>query len=111
MDIHAGGKNLSKGEKQLVCFARAILKKSHLIVLDEATASIDIKTEEKIQKCIEEEFGECSMLIIAHRVQTVMECDKILVLEKGRVDDFDTPQNLMLKGGFFKEIVEKMQSQ
>lgn len=111
MEIDAGGSNLSKGEKQLVCFARAILKKANIIVLDEATASIDIKTEEKIQKCVDEEFKDCSMLIIAHRVQTVMECDKILVLELGRVDDFDTPQNLMRKGGFFAEIVEKMQSQ
>lgn len=111
MEIDAGGSNLSKGEKQLVCFARAILKKANIIVLDEATASIDIKTEEKIQKCVDEEFKDCSMVIIAHRVQTVMECDKILVLELGRVDDFDTPQNLMRKGGFFAEIVEKMQSQ
>lgn len=111
MEINANGNNLSIGEKQLICFARAVLKRSKLIVLDEATASIDIKTEEKIQECIESEFKDCSMLIIAHRVQTVMECDRILVLEKGRINDFDTPANLMRKGGFFKEIVEKMQSQ
>jgi ATP-binding cassette subfamily C (CFTR/MRP) protein 1 len=111
MNIDSEGTNLSQGEKQLVCFARSILRPSNLILLDEATASIDLKTEESIQKAIETEFKECTMLIVAHRVQTVMECDKILVMKDGEVEDYDSPENLMKKGGFFKDIVDKMQAQ
>lgn len=95
MEIDTNGGNLSKGEQQLVCFARCALKNSKLIILDEATASIDIKTEEMIQKCVNEDFKDSSMLIIAHRVQTVMECDRIIVLKDGVIDDYDSPSNLM----------------
>lgn len=91
MQLDNEGTNLSKGEQQLVCFARSALKNSKLIILDEATASIDIKSEEMIQKYIEDEFKNSSMLIIAHRVQTVMECDRIIVLKDGEIVDYDSP--------------------
>lgn len=111
MDLDAEGSNLSQGERQLVCFARSVLEPSKLILLDEATASIDIKTEESIQEAIEREFKDSTMIIIAHRVQTVMNCDRILVLDFGVIKDFDKPEVLMKKDGFFKDIVEKMQTQ
>ena len=109
MSLDSQGTNLSQGEKQLVCFARSVMNPSKLILLDEATASIDIKTEETIQRVIKEKFSESTMIIVAHRVQTVLECDRILVMNDGRVDDFDKPKNLMKENQFFKDIVEKMQ--
>ena len=79
------GSNLSAGEKQLISFARTRLDRKKIMVLDEATANIDLKTEENIQNCIKEEFTDTTMLIIAHRIQTIMDCDRILVLEKGKI--------------------------
>lgn len=111
MEIDLGGSNLSKGEQQLLCFARCILNNSKLIILDEATASIDIKTEESIQKSVENDFKDSTMIIIAHRVQTVMECDRIIVLKDGKIVDMDAPTTLLKKDGFFKDIVEHMQIQ
>ena len=109
--LDSEGTNLSQGEKQLLCFARSILEPSKLVLFDEATANIDIKTEEKIQETIKERFRDSTMVVVAHRVQTVLECDKIIVMEQGRVLDFDSPENLMSrKDGFFKQIVEKMKS-
>lgn len=110
MQIDANGSNLSEGEKQLVCFARCLVSPPKLIILDEATASIDVKTEELIQNSINKHFGRSTMLVIAHRVQTVMECDRIIVLKDGEVEAIDTPQNLMKGDSFFKQIVEKMSS-
>ena len=112
MEIDADGSNLSAGEKQLVSFARTVLNKRKIMVLDEATANIDLKTEEYIQKCIEEEFADTTMLIIAHRVQTIMNCDRILVLEQGKMAALDTPANLSKeKDGYFNSIISKMKEQ
>ena len=112
MVLDAEGTNLSQGEKQLVCFARSILEPSKLVLFDEATANIDIKTEEIIQRTVEEKFGDSTMIVVAHRVQTVLECDKIIVMNDGFVQDFGSPQELLEKwDGFFKQIVEKMKSQ
>lgn len=111
MQVDAGGSNLSEGEKQLVCFARCLIDPPKLIILDEATASIDLKTEELIQNCISKYFCQSTMLVIAHRVQTVMECDRIIVLKDGEIEAMDTPGNLMNGDSFFKEIVEKMKSE
>ena len=109
MQVDAEGSNLSAGEKQLISFARTLFNKRKIIVLDEATASIDLKTEEKIQACIDEELGNTTMLIIAHRVQTIMNCDRILVLEKGKIEALDTPANLSKdRDGYFNSIVRKM---
>lgn len=72
MPVEEGGKNLSSGEKQIICICRAILRRSKIIVLDEATASIDVVTEQKIQKLINEELEGCTMITIAHRLNTIM---------------------------------------
>jgi len=94
-NISENGSNLSIGEKQLICITRAILRKSKIIVLDEATASIDYKTEEIIQKALNEILSDSTMISIAHRIKTVMNSDKILVLENGEIIEFDTPENLL----------------
>jgi ABC-type multidrug transport system fused ATPase/permease subunit len=109
MQIDADGSNLSAGEKQLISFARTLLDKKKIMVLDEATANIDLKTEENIQKCIKEDFTDTTMLIIAHRIQTIMDCDRILVLEKGKIAALDTPANLQKDAdGYFMTIINKM---
>jgi ABC-type multidrug transport system fused ATPase/permease subunit len=95
MAIQEGGENLSSGEKQLLCICRAALRKGKIIVLDEATANIDLITEQKIQKFMAEEFKEQTMLVIAHRLQTIIESDKVMVLGDGKVMEFDTPDQLL----------------
>merc|ERR1712139_103174 len=86
--IESEGGNLSQGEKQLVCMARALLNNTKLILLDEATANIDIATEAKIQNAVKEYFKDSTILMIAHRLNTIMFCDKVLVLDKGCVKEF-----------------------
>ena len=92
--VESGAFNLSQGEKQLLCMARAILNKNKLILLDEATANIDIKTEQKIQKAIKENFKGSTILMIAHRLNTILFCDKILVLDKGNVIEYGAIEKL-----------------
>lgn len=82
------------GQKQLVCLARALLRKTKILILDEATAAVDLETDDLIQKTIRTEFAECTVLTIAHRLNTVMNSDRILVLDKGKIVEFDTPANL-----------------
>ena len=93
--IEQHGNNLSVGEKQLVCIARAILRKTKIVVMDEATAHIDLKTEEKIQKVFNEKLKGVTVITIAHRIKTIINYDRILVLENGKVVEFDTPDNLL----------------
>ena len=93
--IEEGGQNLSSGEKQLICICRAILKKNKIVLMDEATANIDIKTEETIQSLIHEKFNDSTVITIAHRLNTIINSDKVLVMERGRVKEFDWPKRLL----------------
>ena len=94
-----GGDNLSVGQRQLMCLARALLRKTKILVLDEATANVDLETDEFIQDVIRKEFSHCTVLTIAHRLNTIIDYDKILVLHEGKVVEFDSPESLMRNEG------------
>ncbi|ORY45580.1 hypothetical protein BCR33DRAFT_659120 [Rhizoclosmatium globosum] len=93
--IKSGGENMSVGERQLFCLARAILRKTKILLLDEATAGIDLETDSLIQATIRREFADSTVLTIAHRIQTIMDSDKIMVLNAGRVEEMESPTELM----------------
>ena len=96
-EVTEGGDNLSVGQRQLVCLARALLRKTKVLVLDEATAAVDLETDDLIQDTIRKEFADCTVLTIAHRLNTIMDSSRIMVLDAGRVVEFDTPENLLRK--------------
>lgn len=103
--IKSGGENLSAGEKQMICFARALLKKSKIILIDEATSSIDMNNEEVFLQTIRERFADCTVLMIAHRLKTIINCDKIVVMKEGQVAESGAPEELIgLEGGIFSEM-------
>ncbi|XP_054163879.1 multidrug resistance-associated protein 1-like [Oppia nitens] len=93
--ISEGGENLSVGQKQLVCLARALLRRTKILVLDEATAAIDMETDDLIQETIRKEFESSTIVTIAHRLNTIIDYDRVLVMDKGSVAEFDSPNNLL----------------
>ncbi|EQB78215.1 multidrug resistance-associated protein 1-like protein [Camelus ferus] len=104
-EISEGGENLSVGQRQLVCLARALLRKTKILILDEATASIDFETDNLVQATIRKEFSDCTILTIAHRLHSVMDSDRVLVLDSGRITEFETPQNLIQQKGLFFDML------
>ncbi|KAJ7104581.1 hypothetical protein C8R43DRAFT_1047311 [Mycena crocata] len=113
--VSAGGTNFSQGQRQLIAMARALLRRSAIVVLDEATSSVDFKTDSKIQTTIREEFTDSLLITIAHRIRTIIDYDRLLVLDKGKLVEFDTPLRLIekedgvfrsmcLKSGYFAEL-------
>uniref|UniRef100_A0A4W4EPI3 Cystic fibrosis transmembrane conductance regulator n=1 Tax=Electrophorus electricus TaxID=8005 RepID=A0A4W4EPI3_ELEEL len=102
------GSNFSVGQRQLVCLARAILRKNRILIIDEATANVDPRTDELIQKTIREKFQECTVLTIAHRLNTILDSDRILVLDAGRIHEYDEPYVLLQnQDGIFYKMVQQ----
>ncbi|KAL1311822.1 hypothetical protein AAFC00_001898 [Neodothiora populina] len=105
--VTRGGANLSQGEKQLVCLARAILSRPRIMVLDEATSAVDMATDTMIQRSIRKEFRNSTLLVVAHRLSTVADFDKILVMSDGRVAEFDEPKVLAKRKGLFWNMLNE----
>ncbi|KZT57684.1 hypothetical protein CALCODRAFT_273206 [Calocera cornea HHB12733] len=106
--VSSGGSNFSQGQRQLIALARALLRQSAMIIMDEATASVDFETDSKIQATIRNEFSSSLLLTIAHRIRTIIDYDRLLVLDAGKVAEFDTPINLLNKEtGIFKDMCLK----
>lgn len=102
--VTKGGNNLSGGQRQLVCFARAALRSSALLLLDEPTASVDEETDQKLQRMIRSTFGCSTVVTVAHRLETIIDCDKILVMKAGMVAEFGPPSQLLENGGEFSSM-------
>ncbi|XP_015591556.1 multidrug resistance-associated protein 1 isoform X6 [Cephus cinctus] len=94
-EVSEGGDNLSVGQRQLICLARALLRKTRVLILDEATAAVDLETDDLIQRTIRQEFHDCTILTIAHRLNTILDSDKVIVLDKGRIIEYDAPDALL----------------
>ncbi|KAF9118643.1 hypothetical protein BGX30_004443 [Mortierella sp. GBA39] len=108
-EVISNGENFSVGQRSLICLGRALLRKTKVLVLDEATSAVDVETDELIQKTIRAEFKDRTLLTIAHRIKTVMDSDKILVLEQGRVVEFESPKVLLARkdGSLFYRLAEQ----
>uniref|UniRef100_A0A4W5KSP6 ABC-type glutathione-S-conjugate transporter n=1 Tax=Hucho hucho TaxID=62062 RepID=A0A4W5KSP6_9TELE len=99
--VSEGGENLSIGQRQLLCLARALLRKSRILILDEATAAVDLETDNLIQKTIRREFSHCTVLTIAHRLHSILDSSRVMVLDAGKIVEFDSPSTLFNKQGHF----------
>jgi ATP-binding cassette subfamily C (CFTR/MRP) protein 4 len=104
--VAEGGSNFSVGQRQLLCLARALLSKNKILVLDEATASVDRRTDQLLQESLQESFHDATIFAVAHRLDTVIEYDLILVLGRGKVLEYGSPADLLRSGGMFAQMVE-----
>uniref|UniRef100_A0A803TWQ7 ATP binding cassette subfamily C member 2 n=1 Tax=Anolis carolinensis TaxID=28377 RepID=A0A803TWQ7_ANOCA len=99
--VSEAGENLSVGQRQLLCLARALLRKSKILILDEATAAVDMETDHLIQQTIRSEFVDCTVITIAHRLHTIMDSNRVMVLQAGKIVEFDSPEELLQQHGVF----------
>jgi ATP-binding cassette subfamily B multidrug efflux pump len=104
--IEQGGTNVSGGQKQRICIARALLKKPKILILDDSTSAVDTATDAKIRKAFAEEIPGTTKIIIAQRISSVSGCDRIIVMEDGQVDGFDTHKNLLENNQIYREVYE-----
>ncbi|TID14876.1 hypothetical protein CANINC_004547 [Pichia inconspicua] len=105
--VEDGGSNFSLGERQIIALCRAMVKDSKILILDEATSSVDYETDCRIQSVINDKFNECTVICIAHRLKTIIGYDKVLVMDAGEAVEFDSPLELWKKGGIFRGMCDK----
>ncbi|KAJ2058589.1 ABC transporter C member 13 [Coemansia sp. S146] len=105
-DLNPNDSNFSSGQQQLFSLCRLLMRKRKVLVLDEATADVDLETDRKMQELIRSEFSDCTVLTIAHRLDTIMNSDRIIVMEKGEIAEIGPPQKLIASGGMFAELVK-----
>ena len=103
-ELGQGGVNLSGGQKQRLCIARALLKKPKIIILDDSTSAVDTATDSLIRKALHEQLSETTTIIIAQRVASVLEADKVAIIDNGRIVDYDSPENLLKHNEIFQEV-------
>ncbi len=104
--IEQGGSNVSGGQKQRLCIARALLKKPKVLILDDSTSAVDTATDAKIRKAFAEEIPNTTKLIIAQRISSVEHADRVIVMNEGCIDAFDTPENLLKNNEIYREVYE-----
>lgn len=102
--VAAGGANFSVGERQVLCLARALLRSTTVLCLDEATANVDPVNDKRVQNVLQKELSECLVLTIAHRLHTIMHCNRLVVLEQGQLVQVGTPHFLLREQGLFQEL-------
>lgn len=105
-EVLEGGSNYSVGQRQLIVIARSLLRGSKIVIMDEATASVDADTDARIQRVMRTEFKNSTCITVAHRINTILDSDYILVMDDGRAAEFDKPNVLLKKGGLFKDLVD-----
>ncbi|KAL3903657.1 MAG: hypothetical protein SGILL_010363 [Bacillariaceae sp.] len=108
--VRSEGSNFSVGQRQLLVIARALLSGASIVIMDEATAAVDADSDARIQRVIREEFVNATCITVAHRLNTIMDSDFILVMDDGKVAEYDTPQNLLRNGGMFRDLVRASSS-
>ena len=104
--IEQGGTNVSGGQRQRLCIARALLKKPKILILNDSTSAVDTATDAKIRKAFAEEIPGTTKLIIAQRISSVQDCDRIIVMEDGKIDGFGTHEELLANNTIYREVYE-----
>lgn len=104
--VTEGGSNFSVGQRQLLVIGRALLRGARIVIIDEATASVDSETDAAIQQVMRKEFTDATCITVAHRINTILDSDYILVMDDGRAAEFDEPKKLLQKGGMFRDLVK-----
>ncbi|RZC33784.1 ABC tran domain containing protein, partial [Asbolus verrucosus] len=94
-EVASSGSNFSRGQKQLVCLARVIAENNKIVILDDPTAELDAETEKLICEAIEKNFASWTVIITAHKLRTILKCDKVMILDRGEIVEFASPIRLM----------------
>ena len=105
-EVNDGGSNFSVGQRQLIVIARALLCGARIVIMDEATAAVDADTDARIQVVMRTEFANATTITVAHRINTIMDSDLILVMDDGQASEYDTPKALLERGGMFADLVD-----
>jgi ATP-binding cassette subfamily C (CFTR/MRP) protein 1 len=109
--VSEGGSNFSQGQRQMMCMARALLRKPKLLLMDEATSSVDVETDRLLQSVVKTQLADATVITIAHRLNTVVDSDVILVMAAGKLVEQGPPQKLLkIRGGYFAKMYEDMRA-